>query len=76
MFLWFQHVIPSFPARIDDMRSRFSALSGLASTLRMRTAVHSCHCPGDMAVPMRKVLTSRPWVGVKGCHLLLLMLYL
>ena len=27
MLLWFQLVIPSFPARIDDMRSRFSALS-------------------------------------------------
>ena len=27
MLLWFQFVIPSFPARIDDMRSRFSALS-------------------------------------------------
>ena len=27
MLLWFHLVIPSFPARIDDMRSRFSALS-------------------------------------------------
>ena len=27
MLLWFQFAIPSFPARIDDMRSRFSALS-------------------------------------------------
>ena len=27
MLLWFQFVIPSFPARINDMRSRFSALS-------------------------------------------------
>ena len=27
MLLWFHVVIPSFPARIDDMRSRFSALS-------------------------------------------------
>ena len=26
MLLWFHLVIPSFPARIDDMRSRFSAL--------------------------------------------------
>ena len=30
MLLWFHLVIPSFPARIDDMRSRFSALSGRA----------------------------------------------
>ena len=29
MLLWFQFVIPSFPARIDDMRSRFSALSAI-----------------------------------------------
>ena len=27
MLLWFHLVIPSFPSRIDDMRSRFSALS-------------------------------------------------
>ena len=27
-------------------------------------SVHGCHCPGDMAVLMRKVLT-RPWVGVE-----------
>ena len=27
MLLWFHLVIPSFPARIDDMRSRYSALS-------------------------------------------------
>ena len=28
--------------------------------------------PGDMAVRMRKVL-ARPWVGVRVCHLLLLL---
>ena len=33
--------------------------------------VHGCHCPGDMAVRMRKVL-ARPWVDVRVCHLLLL----
>ena len=27
------------------------------------TAVHGCHCPGDMAVHMREVLARR-WVGV------------
>ena len=35
-------------------------------TLKARgthTAVHGCHCPGDMAVRIREVL-SRPWVGV------------
>ena len=30
------------------------------------TAVHGCHCPGDMAVRMRKVL-ARPRVGVREC---------
>ena len=29
MLLWFRLIIPSFPAQIDDMRSRFSALSSL-----------------------------------------------
>ena len=27
MLLWFRLIIPSFPTQIDDMRSRFSALS-------------------------------------------------
>ena len=27
------------------------------------TAVHGCHCPGDMAVRMCEVL-ARPWVRV------------
>ena len=36
---------------------------------KAETAVHGCHCPGDMAVRMRKVL-ARPWVGVSVCHLL------
>ena len=35
MLLWFQFVIPSFPARIDDMRSRFSALSPQAPALSL-----------------------------------------
>ena len=38
---------------------------------KAETAVHGCHCPGDMAVCMRKVL-ARPWVGVRVCHFLLL----
>ena len=40
---------------------------------KVETAVHGCHCLGDMAVRMRKVL-ARPWVGVWVCHLLLLLL--
>ena len=39
---------------------------------KAETAVHGCHCPGDMAVRIRKVL-ARPWVGVRVCHLLLLL---
>ena len=37
---------------------------------KAETAVHGCRCPGDMAVRMGKVL---PWVGVRVCHLLLLL---
>ena len=33
------------------------------------TAVYGCHCPGNTAVRMRKVL-ARPWVGFQVCHLL------
>ena len=29
---------------------------------KSETAVHGCHCPGDMAVRMREVL-ARPWVS-------------
>ena len=39
---------------------------------KAETAVHGCHSLGDMAVRMRKVL-ARPWVGVRVCHLLLLL---
>ena len=38
-------------------------------------SMHGRHCPGDVAVRMRKVL-ARPWVGVRVCHLLLLLLLL
>ena len=40
---------------------------------KAETAVHGCHCLGDTAVRMRKVL-ARPWVRVWVCHLLLLSL--
>ena len=39
--------------------------------LKQVTDATTNHCPGDMAVRMRKVLT-RPWVGVGVCNLLLL----
>ena len=41
---------------------------------RPKQLSHGCHCPGDMAVRMRKVLT-RSWVGVRVCHFLLLSFY-
>ena len=41
---------------------------------KAETAVHGCHCPGDMAVRMREVL-ARPWVDVRVCHLFLLLFY-
>ena len=48
---------------------------GYAMLMRLNkaeTAVHGCHCPGDMAVRMRWVL-ARPWVGVRVCYLLVLL---
>ena len=41
-----------------------SCCAMLMSPNKGETAVHGCHCPGDMAVRMSKVLT-RPWVGVR-----------
>ena len=41
---------------------------------KTETAVHGCHCPDAMAVRMPKVL-ARPWVVVRVCHLLLLLLF-
>ena len=35
-------------------------------------AVHGC--PGNEAVRMRRVL-ARPWVGVRVCHLLLMLFF-
>ena len=36
----------------------------LMSLNKGETAVHDCHCPGDMTVRMREVL-ARPWVGLR-----------
>ena len=36
---------------------------------KAETAVHGCHCPGDIAVRLREVL-ARLLVGVRVCHLL------
>ena len=35
----------------------------LMSPNKGETAVHGCHCPGEMAVRMLEVL-ARPWIGV------------
>ena len=48
--------------------------NGYVMPMRSRkaeTAVHGCHCPGDITVRIRRVL-ARLWVGVRVCHLLLL----
>ena len=37
-------------------------------------ATMGCHCPSDMVVRMRKVLT-RPWAGVRVCHLVILFVF-
>ena len=57
----------------------FSPISADGYAMLMRpnkaeTAVHGCHCPGDMAECMRKVLV-RPWVDIRVCHLILLFFY-
>ena len=59
--------------RVPDTRpSGRSVPDGYAMLMRpnkAETAVHGCHCPGDMAVRMRTVL-ARTWVGVRVYHLL------
>ena len=58
-------------------RSRAFSPDGYTMLMRpnkAETAVHGCHCPGDMAVRMGKVL-ARPRVGVRVCHLFLLLFY-
>ena len=53
---------------VADFRSvNTSDSSGVVK--RQSSQVHGCHCPGDMAVRMRKVL-ARPRVDVRVCHLL------
>ena len=42
---------------------------------KAETAVHGCHCRGNMAVRVRKG-PARPWVDVRVCHLLLLLFYI
>ena len=60
MLLWFHLVIPSFPARIDDMRSRFSALSLAESTKRLLCACsENWTFPGPSQRSWFLVLTKR-----------------
>ena len=54
--------------------SPFNSFAMLMRPNKAETAVHGCHCPGDMAVRMCKVL-ARPWVGVEVCHLLFMVVY-
>ena len=62
---------------LPSARSRAFIPDGYTKLIKpnkAETAVHGCHYPGDMAVRMRKVL-ARPRVGVRVCHLLLLLFY-
>ena len=61
---------PAVKGRLHRACSPISARR-LCHADEAETAVHGCHCPGDMAVPMCWVL-ARPWIGVRVCHLLLL----
>ena len=59
---------PPFPAPPPLVFS-WGAVDGYATLMspnKSETAVHGCHCPGDMAVRMREVL-ARPWVWVSVC---------
>ena len=51
--LWYRGI---FPVHEPD------GYAMLMSPNEGKTAVHGCHCPGDMAVRMREVL-ARPWVS-------------
>ena len=53
-----------------DQRSRFLVLTKRSAASGDENGGY--HCLGVMAVRMRKVL-ARPWVGVRVCHLLLLL---
>ena len=52
--LWYRGIFPVYEP--DSYAMLMSPNEG-------KTAVHGCHCPGDIAVRMCEVL-SRPWVGV------------
>ena len=52
--LWYAGI---FPVHSPD------GYAMLMSPNKGETAVHGCHCPGNMAVRMRELLV-RPWVGV------------
>ena len=54
MLLWFRLIIPSFPAQIDDMRSRFSALSQYCSFRNIHVLIRSAHTRGLVPETNRK----------------------
>ena len=60
MLLWFHLVIPSFPARIDDMRSRFSALSAVRSEAHSGQTQKSNATSGFRRLELRKSLKRKP----------------
>ena len=59
--------------KADTTKYLESTKTTLMTPKKGETAVHGCHCPGDMVVRMREEL-ARSWIGV--CVLLVLSLSL
>ena len=59
MLLWFRLIIPSFPAQIDDMRSRFSALSESTRSHRPKPG-EPWVCQRSLTQPRSQGLSSLP----------------
>ena len=55
--------------RVPDTQPLPESYTVLMRPNKAKTAVHGCHCPGDIAVRIRKVL-ARLWVCVRVCQLL------
>ena len=49
--------------KVDTTKYLESTKTTLMTSKKGETAVHGCHCPGDMVVRMREEL-ARPWIGV------------
>ena len=61
MLLWFRLIIPSFPAQVADMRSRFSALSFHGQFAYHRNTIHIVF---NLIMHMKKKLLVSDWLRV------------